>query len=161
MTSDSNPPDMPDQPSGMPPQPAPDPTPEASPVTDAMADAKAAFSRAGFSTPTGMIALAGLIILGVELVFNIIMREFSTGPFLLPAIVIVVIYYGKGVYDRIGPADTLLKLVGMVLAVIAVVSLLITLRSASALLRDVSNILGYLLVWGAALLAFMGARSIE
>ncbi len=134
---------------------------EPSPVADAMADAKAAFNKAGFATPTGMVALAGLILLGVELIFGIMLREFSIGPWLLPALLAVIVYYAKGNYDPIGPADKMLKLIGMLMAGIAVVSILNTLRSASVFFDEFADVLGYLLTWGASVLAFLGARAIK
>lgn len=162
MTSDSNPPDMPDQPSGMPPQPAPDPTPEASPVTDAMADAKAAFSRAGFSTPTGMIALAGLILIGVEVIFGLILEEYYVEWAVLAlGLAAVLIFYGKGAYDRIAPAPDLLKLTGMLIAALGLFTIIYDLRYAGSRLDDFAEIVGALLTYGAFVVAFLGARAIK
>lgn len=162
MTSDSNPPDMPDQPSGMPQQPAPDPTPEASPVTDAMADAKAALTRAGFTTPTGMIALAALILIGVEIIFGLIVEEFYiSNATLLVAFAAVIIFYGKGAFNRIGPAPDLLKLAGYLIAALGLLDVIYDLRYASSNLNEVAEILGALFALGAYALAFLGARAIK
>ena len=88
-----------------------------SPVGDAMADARAAFTRAGFSTPTGMVALAGLILIGVDIVFGLLLADYPIEWALLAfALVAVFAYYGKGAYNRIAPDETLLKLTGMVMA---------------------------------------------
>jgi hypothetical protein len=153
MTGDSNPPDM----------PGPSPQPEPSPVTDAMADAKAAFDRAGFATPTGMVALAGLILIGVEVIFGLMLNEYYLDyPVLLGAgVAAVIIFYANGAYDRIGPAPDLLKLAGMVIAALGVFTLIYDLRFASSRLDEFPEILGALFTYGAAILAFLGARSIE
>src|SRR5690554_4277449 len=90
---------------------------ESSPVADAMADAREAFNRSGFSTPTGMVALAAFVLIGVELIFNVIMSEYGIDWSLLAlALLAVIVYFGKGAYDRVAPVDALLKLVGMLIA---------------------------------------------
>lgn len=135
---------------------------EPSPVADAMADAKAAFNKAGFATPTGMVALAGLIILGVEILFGIIFDEFGNNYALLAlAIAAVVVFYGKGAYDRIAPAADLLKLIGMVIAGVVAFVLLWDLRFASSAYDEILDILGSLITYGAGVLAFLGARAIK
>lgn len=154
MTYDPNEPGMPE--SGMN-QPE-----EASPVSDAMSDAKAAFNRAGFSTPSGMVGLAGLILLGVEVLFSIILEEYGINWALLAAaIVAVLVFYGKGAYDRIAPSADLLKLTGMVIAGLVAFTLIYDLRYASSNLDEITEILGGLFTYGAGVLAFLGARAIE
>lgn len=154
MTSESNPPDLPgrDQP----------PIEEPSPVTDAIDDAKAAFNRAGFSAPSGMVALAGLILIGVEVIFGLILEEYYINwAVLLAAIAAVIIFYGKGAYDRVGPSGDLLKLTGYVLAALGAFVLVYDLRYASSNLDDLPEIIAALFTYGAFVLAFLGARSIK
>lgn len=135
---------------------------EASPVSDAMADAKAAFNRAGFSTPSGMVGLAGLILIGVEIIFGLIIEEYYINWALLAAaIVAVLIHYGKGAYDRIAASADLLKLTGMLIAVLVLFALIYDLRYASRDLNELPEILGGLLTYGAGVLAFLGARAIK
>lgn len=149
MTNDPNPPGMPE----------PD---NASPVGDAMADAKAAFNKAGFATPSGMVALAGLILLGVELLFGVIFDEYGNNYTLLAAaIAAVVVFYGKGAYDRIAPAADLLKLIGMVIAGVVLIVLIYDLRYASSSYDEFVDILGSLFTYAAGVLAFLGARAIK
>ncbi len=149
MTNDPNPPGMPE--------------PEnASPVGDAMADAKAAFNKAGFATPSGMVALAGLILIGVEILFGLILEEYGINWALIAAaFVAVFVYYGKGAYNRIAPDDALLKLTGMVIAALVALHILYDLRYASSNLDDIPEILGALFTAGAGVLAFLGARAIK
>lgn len=145
--------------------PNPPGTPEsegASPMGDAMADAKAAFNKAGFSTPAGMVALAGLIILGVEVLFGVVFDEYSnTYALLALAIAAVVVFYGKGAYDRIAPSAVLLKLIGMVMAGVILFILIWNLRYASSAYDEFVDILGSLFVYAAGVLAFLGARAIK
>jgi hypothetical protein len=149
MTSDFNPPE------------APEPE-EASPVADAMADAKAAFNKAGFAAPAGMVALAGLILIGVELLFGVILEEYYINWALLgAAVVAVLVFYGKGAYDRIAPAPSLLKLTGMLIAALVAFTLIYDLRYASSELNELPEILGGLFTYGAGVVAFLGARAIE
>lgn len=154
MTSDSNPPDQPEQ--------TPPASQEPSPVGDAMADARAALDRAGFSTPSGMVALAGLILIGVELLFGLIIEEFYiSNAVLLVAIGAALIFYGKGAFDRIGPAQDLLKLAGFLIAAMGLLDVIYDLRYASSALNEVPEIIGALIAAGAYVLAFLGARSIK
>ena len=133
-----------------------------SPVGDAMADARAAFTRAGFSTPTGMVALAGLILIGVDIVFGLLLADYPIEWALLAfALVAVFVYYGKGAYNRIAPDETLLKLTGMVMAALVGWLLLYDLRYASSSLDDIPEILGALFTAGAGVLPFLGARAIK
>lgn len=135
---------------------------EPSPVSDAMADAKAAFNRAGFSTPAGMVALAGLILIGVEILFSLILEEYGINWALIAAaFVAVFVYYGKGAYNRIAPDDALLKLTGMVIAALVALHIIYDLRYASSNLDDITEILGALFTAGAGVLAFLGARAVK
>lgn len=135
---------------------------EQSPVADAMADARAAFNRAGFSTPTGMVALAGIILLGVEVIFSLILEEYGLNMALIAfALVAVLVYYGKGAYARIAPDGDLLKLTGMVIAALALLHLIYDLRYASSNLDEIAEILGGLFTYGAGVLAFLGARAVK
>jgi len=56
--------------------PAPGDEEQTTPVAEAMADARAALSRKGFSSPTGMIALAALLLIGVEVLFGLILAAY-------------------------------------------------------------------------------------
>ena len=145
MTNDPNPPGMTEP-------------EDASPMGDAMADAKAAFNKAGLSTPVGMIALAGLIILGVEVLFGLIFNEYGHSYALLgAAIAAVALFYGRDAAQTGG----LLRLVGWVIAGIVAFKLIYDLRSASAVYDEIIDILGALLTFGAGVLAFLGARAIK
>ncbi len=149
MTNDPNPPGMPE--------------PESpSPVGDAMADAKAAFNKAGFSTPSGMVALAGLILLGVEILFGVIFDEYGNGPALLgAAIAAVALYYASGTPDRTTSTTSLLRLLGWVIAGLVAFSLIYDLRNASDAYDEILDILGSLFTYAAGVLAFLGARAIK
>ncbi len=154
MTSDSNPPEMPEQ--------SRPPAAEPSPVGDAVADARAAFNRAGFSSPMGMVALAGLILIGVEVIFGIILEQYYVEWVMLAlGLAAVLVFYGKGAYDGIAPAPDLLKLTGMLIAALGVFALIYDLRYAGSRLDDFPEIVGALLTYGAAVLAFLGARAIK
>ena len=149
MTNDPNPPGMPE--------------PEnPSPVGDAMADAKAAFNKAGFSTPSGMVALSGLILLGVEILFGVIFDEYGNGPALLgAAIAAVALYYASGTPDRTTSTTSLLRLLGWVIAGLVAFSLIYDLRNASDAYDEILDILGSLFTYAAGVLAFLGARAIK
>lgn len=149
MTNDPNPPGMTEP-------------EDASPMGDAMADAKAAFNKSGFATPAGMVALAGLIILGVDILFGVILDEYSNSYALLAvAIAAVVVFYGKNAYDGIGSTAGMLKLLGMVLAGLVAFVLIYDLRYASSAYDEFVDILGSLFTYGAGVLAFLGARAIK
>lgn len=109
-----------------------------------------------------MVALAGLILIGVDILFGLILEEwYIEWAVMLLAIAAVIIFSGKGAYDRIGPAQDLLKLTGYLIAALGAFGLVYDLRYASSRLNDIPEILGALLTYGASVLAFLGARAIK
>ncbi len=150
MTSDSNPPDYPQD------------SPKDSPVDNAMADAKAAFQNAGFSTPEGMVALGGLILIAGWVIFDLFWREESLGSLPLTlAFVAVVLFFGKGTWTSgLASRPVLMKGIGWLLAFLGVVHLIWALRFISSY-DDIGEILGLVVILAGYVVAFLGARAIK
>jgi hypothetical protein len=150
--------------------PAPGDEEQTTPVAEAMADARAALSRKGFSSPTGMIALAALLLIGVEVLFGLILAAYWVNAAMLSvAVAVTFIYYAKGAYERIAHENALLKLLGMVMAVQAAFHILEVIRVSRSVplafgatgTLGIPQILALLFVAAAGVLAFLGAREIE
>lgn len=144
MTSDSTP---------------PEPTENA--AQNAMADAKAAFQNAGFTTPEGMVALGSLVVLGVWLVFHLMMRDFTVGIVAqLLAVVAALLYFGRNTWTaKIAPRPVLLKAIGYVFGIMAVLDVIWILRTVQHFRGVV--IVAWLLLLGGFVIAFLGARAIK
>jgi len=154
MTSDSNPPEMPDRPaeSGM-----------SDAMSGAMSDAKAAMGRAGFSTPQGMVAAGAILLLGVEILFGFILEDFYiANAVLVLAILALLIFMGMAATaEKIAPVPVVMKTLGYAIAIYGAIALVYDLRYIGDSLDEVSEVLGALVSYAGYVLAFLGARSIK
>ncbi len=150
MTSDSNPPEMPGTPE------------EGSAMENAMADAKAAFENAGFSTPQGMVALGGLILIVGWLIFDFFMNEF--GPYdiaLVMAIVAVLHFFGMAsILEKFASKAAVMRALGYGIAIFGLLDLIWVLRYASSY-NQAGEIIGAIVIIGGALVTYLGARAIK
>jgi len=155
MTSDSTPPEGP---AGTPGQPAN----ETSAVDNAMADAKAAFEKAGFSTPEGMVALGGIIILLGWLIFDFFMSDFGPNDVaLILSVAVVLLFFDKaGLLEKLAPRPAITKILGYAIALFGLIQLLYVLRYASSY-NTAGEIIGAIVIFAGYAIAFLGARSIK
>ena len=154
MTSDSNPPEMPDRPaeSGM-----------SDAMSGAMSDAKAAMDRAGFSTPQGMVAAGAILLLGVEILFGFFLEDFYiANAVLVLSIFALLIFMGMtATAGKIAPVPVVIKTLGYVIAIFGAIAVIYDLRYIGDALDEVSEVIGGLVSYAGYLLAFLGARSIK
>lgn len=146
MTSDATPPESPD-----------------SPQTNAMADAKAAFEKAGFSTPEGMVAFGSIILAAAWLIFSFLLERGSSVSALDLLLVapVIALYFGKaGFLTRIASKPVLMKTLGYALAVLGAFTLLTFLRNIDHSRAGI-NWVSSLIVLGGYTVIYMGARSIK
>lgn len=139
--------------SGMPEPPQPPETTE--PAVTAGSDL--------FSSSEGMVTLGGAIIIAGYLIFGVIFNEYWTGSVALLAAILAVLLprANRAFVEKIAPLSTLMKAVGYIIGIWAVVELVENIRFASSAIDSFPEILGALVLFGGSAIAYMGARSIE
>jgi hypothetical protein len=154
----------PGSPGGTPPPPPP-PEGAASPGSQAMADAKASIDKvtAGMSAGARLMGLGALIILGGYVVFELIMREYSTGPtcVLLSVWILIVAMArqrGSAGADTGLASNTWLRVIGYSLAIVGVYFLLSELRAGS--LDEFADVIGAIVLYGGIVVVFLGTRAL-
>ena len=119
-------------------------------------------SMSDFSTGQGMVALGGLILIAVWLIFDVIIGEYSVPRvvLLLAASAAILPRLNRDAVERVHPLPILMKTIGYGLALLGV--FVIVEEVVSGILgTDTGTIIGALLAYTSYVVAFMGARSIE
>ncbi len=120
-------------------------------------------SLGNFSTGEGMVALAGIIILAVWLIFEVITDDFgvSTLTILLATGAVVFPRLDRAKVEAYHPLASLMKVIGYTLAVIGVVNIIGDIETSG--FSDIGGLtlLAMLLMYAASVIAFLGARQIE
>jgi hypothetical protein len=152
----------PGSPGGTPPPP---PESAASPGSQAMADAKASIDKvtAGMSAGARLMGLGALIILGGYVVFELIMREYSTGSIcVLFSVWILIVAMarqrGSAGADTGLASNTWLRVIGYSLAIVGVYFLLSELRAGS--LDEFADVIGAIVLYGGIVVVFLGTRAL-
>jgi hypothetical protein len=116
-----------------------------------------------FTTPTGMVALGGIVLIATWLVFGVLLNDYWIGWLaLLLAVVAVLLLRGSGSFaEKIAPIPVLAKTIGYLLALIGVFALVEDLRFADGTLNEFPDVIGALASYAGYVIAFMGARSIK
>lgn len=116
-----------------------------------------------FSSSEGMVTLGGAVIIAGYLIFGVIFNEYWTGSVALLAAILAVLLprANRGFVEKIAPLSTLMKAVGYIIGIWAVVELVENIRFANSAIDSFPEILGALVLFGGSAIAYMGARSIE
>lgn len=131
-------------------------------VTEDTAEASVAeASVADFSRGEGMVALAGLIIIGVWLIFEVLARQYSLTTFaiVLGAGAALIPRMSPEAVAKIMPVPAVMKVLGYALVLVGVIEVVTDIRIG--IYDSPMAVLGALIAYGAYGLAFMGARQIE
>ncbi|MGB7859400.1 MAG: hypothetical protein WBM90_02765 [Acidimicrobiia bacterium] len=124
-------------------------------------EATDADSLSDFTSGEGMVALSGLLLLGVWLIFEVITRQYSisTLAIVLAAAAAILPRINPESVGKIMPLSHAMKVLGYALAVVGIVEVITDIRIG--IYDDVAAVLGALIAYAAYALAFVGARSIE
>ena len=116
-----------------------------------------------FSTGEGMVALAGIILVGVWLVFEIITRQYSmtTLAVVLGGAAAIVPRMDPSSVGKIMSVSTVMKVLGYALVLVGVVEVVTDIRFASSVYDSIFGIIGALIAYAAYALAWVGARQID
>ena len=116
-----------------------------------------------FSTGEGMVALAGIILVGVWLVFDIIISRYSmtTVAVLVGAIAAIVPRFDPESVEKVMPMASIMKILGYGMALIGVIEIITDISFATSIYDNILGIIGALIAYGAYAMAWVGARQVE
>jgi hypothetical protein len=137
------------------------PTPEEMPTTPSETDSGGTDS--GFTSPTGMVALGGLVLIGTWVVFGVLLNDYWVGwlALLLSVISLLLLRANSTFVEKLAPVPVLTKIVGYLLAIIGLFVLIEDLRFADGTLNEFPDVVGALAAYAGYVIAFLGARSIK
>lgn len=115
-----------------------------------------------FSTGEGMVALAGMILLAIWLIFEVITDDFSLGTLtiLLAAAAVILPRVDRAKVESYHPLGSLMKVIGYALAGIGVIEIIYHLETSFFSGVGGMTVLAAILGYVAYVAAFMGARRI-
>lgn len=130
-----------------------DPAPEATPMR--------AGGRSDFSSGEGMVALAGMIMLGVWLIFDVFLDEFGLAAIelLLATAAVIVPRLNRDKVETVNTIPVIMKVTGYAIAIIGAFFVIEAIEEG--FYSDALTIIGALITYAAYAVAFLGARSIE
>lgn len=133
------------------------------PVPDGTPNRAATGSSSGFGTPTGMVSLGGLILIGTYVIFGLILNDYWVGwlAMLLAISAFLVLRGDRAFIEKLAPVPVLTKMIGYLLAVIGLLALVEDLRFADGTLNEFPDVIGALAAYAGYVIAFLGARSIK
>lgn len=134
-------------------EPAAESAEEASAVTSALGD---------FSTGEGMVAIGGIIILVVWLLFEVILEEYGVPhiAILLAAGAAILPRLNRDSVEKVLSLPSLMKVIGFGLVIVGVIELVEDMRNG-ILSTDAATVIAALAAYAGYAVAFMGARSIK
>ena len=120
-------------------------------------------SGSDFGSPTGMVALGGLILIATYLVFGLILNDYwvSWLAMLLAISSVLLLRMNRPFLEKLAPVPVLTKIIGYLLAIIGVLALIEDLRFADGTLNEFPDVIGALAAYAGYVIAFLGARSIK
>ncbi len=118
-------------------------------------------SVSDFSSGEGMVAFAGIILIGVWLIFEVITRQYSmtTLAIVLGAAAAIIPRMNPESVAKIMTVPAVMKALGYALALVGIIEVITDIRIG--IYDTPMAVLGALIAYGAYGLAFMGARQIE
>lgn len=114
-----------------------------------------------FSSGEGMVALAGMIMLGVWLIFDVFLDDFGLSDleFLLAVTAVVVPRLNPAAVEKVNTVSTTMKMTGYAIAIVGAFYVIRAIESG--FYDDALTIIGALITYAAYAVAFLGARSIR
>lgn len=118
-------------------------------------------SSGDFTSGEGLVALAGMILLAVWVLFDVFLDEYGLGvlALLLAVTVVIVPRLDPDSVRKVAQVPVIMKVAGYALGVIGALSVIAALESG--FYDDALPIIGALITYAAYAMAFMGARSVE
>lgn len=140
-------------------------TTESEPSTpeDSATSSTSTGSSSVFTTPIGMVALGGLVLVATYVVFGLALNDYWVGWLaLLLAVSSLLLLRAEDTFiEKLAPIAVIAKTIGYLLAMIGVFALVEDLRFADGTLNEFPDVIGALAAYAGYVIAFLGARSIE
>jgi hypothetical protein len=116
-----------------------------------------------FSTPTGMVALGGVILVATYVIFGLLLNDYWVGwiAMTLAISAILLLRAGGSFVEKLAPVAVLAKTVGYLLAIVGLLVLVEDLRFFDNNLDEFPDVIGALASYAGYVIAFLGARSIK
>lgn len=126
-------------------------------------EGKSAATGSTFNTPTGMVALGSVILVGTYVIFGLILNDYWVGWIaMILAISSIVLLRAEGSFvEKLAPVPVLAKTIGYLLAMIGLLALIEDLRFFDNNLGEFPDVIGALASYAGYGIAFLGARSIK
>ncbi len=117
--------------------------------------------EADFTSGEGLVALAGIIILAVWIIFEVIAKNYSvtTLAIVLALLAVVLPRIKREEVEKIQQLPILMKVIGYGLVAVGIVEVIDDI--SYGVYDSIFGVIGALLAYAAYVMAFMGARSIE
>ncbi|MFZ0013832.1 MAG: hypothetical protein WAL25_06905 [Acidimicrobiia bacterium] len=114
-------------------------------------------------SPTGMVALGGVVLIATWALFGVILNEYWVGWLaLLLAVGSVILLRADGSFvEKLAPVPVLMKVIGYLLGIIGVFALIEDVRFFDGTLNEFPDVIGALAAYAGYVIAFLGARSIK
>lgn len=114
-----------------------------------------------FTSGEGLVAFSGILILGVWLIFSILTTEYYIAHmlFLLSALAAIVPRLDRANTERVHSVGVIMKVLGYGIALMGLVALIEDVRFEA--FDEIWALLGGLITYAAAVMAFIGARQIK
>lgn len=135
--------------------------PEESPAEMEQTDSGGVAPSNDFSSGEGMVALAGLIILAVWLLFEVFLDDYSISQvgILLAVAAVLLPRLNRDSVERVLSLGVLMKIIGYAIVLNGVIEIIADIEIG--IYDSGSTVIAALISYAAYALAFMGARSIE
>jgi hypothetical protein len=134
-----------------------------SPEPPARPEDSPASAGSTFSTPTGTVALGGVILTGTYVLFGLILNDYwvSWVAMTLAISSILLLRAGGSFVEKLAPVPLLAKTIGYLLGIVGLLVLVEDVRFFDNNLDEFPDVIGALASYAGYVIAFMGARSIK
>lgn len=138
----------------------PDPEEEKG-VAEPAPEKESAEETTDFTSGEGLVALAGMVILAVWIIFEAIAKDYSvtTLAIVLALLAVVLPRMNREDVEKVQRLPILMKVIGYGLLVVGIVEVIDDI--SYGVYNSVFGVIGALLAYAAYAMAFMGARSIK
>jgi hypothetical protein len=137
------------------------PTPDEEPAPVEPAEEESSDETTDFTSGEGLVALGGIVILAVWIIFDVILDEFSLGTLAIVLAILAAVLprMKREDVEKVQRLPILMKVIGYGLAVVGIIQVVSDIEATR--FDSLFAVVGLLATYAAYAMAFMGARSIK